>query len=179
MGNSAKDPKNDWVEEVEDTSGHGCLIALIVFVILAVTAAVLVALVRNSYENDGNPSSTTVGKDPKPNTDGILKPFSRSATAADITVTEGELSLSPLGEIYYVVPNVDIKNLKIHIRIFSDTKTLAQKTFTLGDVSKDREYKCTYKLSDLGLGISDIKDIMTSKYYWQCSVTGGTVSYFS
>ncbi len=106
------------------------------------------------------------------NTDGNPILLTRAATINDISVEQTvKADILLLKDTYTIVPEVDIKNLKIMIEFYDSSESrIYSDTHTLGDVVKSQSYSITVNHS-----LSAIMRI--SKY--SCKVTGGTVSYFS
>ncbi|MBD5584266.1 MAG: hypothetical protein HDQ88_04230 [Clostridia bacterium] len=116
----------------------------------------------------------------KTNNDGATKLLSRTARTSDIRVSEKDISFSPLGVTYSVIPTSDIDGLEIKVKVYNSSKSIsADKTVYLGTVQKSVEQTFVYSLSDLNITISTLASWLTNDFYWSYDVTGGTVSYFA
>lgn len=106
------------------------------------------------------------------NTDGNPILLTRAATNNDIHLEQSiEASITNLKDSYIIIPNVDIKDLKITFKYYDSSKNLIS-TYTkeVGNVVKASSY--TISVSHT------LSETFTTSYY-QYFVSGGTVSYFS
>lgn len=110
--------------------------------------------------------------DSNANTDGNPILLTRAAAYNDISVEQTVKATILFGkDTYVIVPNVDIKNLRVMLEFYDSSQSLIYTdTHTLGDVVKSQSYTITVSHS-----YSAINRI--SKYSYK--VTGGSVSYFS
>ena len=105
------------------------------------------------------------------NSDGAIKPFSRSANNNDFQLEQSmEASILNLKDSYIIIPYCDISNLQITFTYYdSSGNILINKTKDVGSVIENSSYTITVEHT-----LSEFFSI--SKYSY--SVTGGTVSYF-
>lgn len=148
----------------QDRKSGSCLKSLIItLIILAALIGGGVFLVKCAYkkyvDNDAN-------------TDGNPVLLNRAATVDDIQLEQSfEATLTSLKDGYILVPKTDIKNLKLTLRYYDSSNNLVcTHTSELGNVYKSQSY--TFSVSHT---FADLFKI--SKY--QCTVSGGTVSYFA
>lgn len=107
------------------------------------------------------------------NTDGNKKLFSRSVNNGDIIV-DSELDLSNFGSKFVVMPQTDIKDLKLTINFLDGNgNQLTSKDKFLGNVKQGVSVSFSISLLDLGVSVG------WNTEYTTIAVTGGTVSYFA
>ena len=106
------------------------------------------------------------------NTDGNPVLLNRAATTYDFTLEQDvEATILNLKDSYILIPNVDIKNLKITFKYYDGSnKLISTVSKDVGDVTKSSRYTVSVEHS-----LSEIFKINAYTY----TVSGGTVSYFS
>lgn len=152
------------MSENQDRKSGSCLKSLIIaLIIIAALIGGGVFLVKCYYkkyvDNDAN-------------TDGNPVLLNRAATVNDFQFEQSvEATLTSLKDSYILIPNTDIKNLKLTLKYYdSSNKVVCTHTSELGNVYKSQSYTISISHS-----FTDLFKI--SKY--QCTVSGGTVSYFA
>ena len=106
------------------------------------------------------------------NTDGNPVLLNRAATTNDFELNQDvEATILNLKDSYILIPNVDIKNLTITFRYYDGSnKLISTVSKSIGDVTKSSRYTVSVEHS-----LSEIFKINS----YTCTVSGGTVSYFS
>lgn len=138
--------------------GHGFLKGLIIYLVIAL----LILYGAQAIDCLTN----------KSNKDGWLNPFSRTARADNVYISQSyEFNLS---DNYTAQSYYDIKNLEITIYFLDNNGyEISRKTKILGDVQAKSKTKFAFGLNEF-----TAKEIFTIKK-WRAEITGGTISYFS
>lgn len=154
--------QNPVVTEHEEHKGHPVLGAFVA--ILLMVGTLIAILYGVSYCSSANNGTYA----------GSVRPFSRKATNADITISDSKLNLGQLGQTFYFTANVDIKDLEIQFTFYdSDKQVVAEKSREMGTVVKGNQYQITFSITEF----SFTENLRMSTVLIE--VVSGTVSVFA